>query len=128
MKVEQFIVNVNSQEPEKLIAFYRDIVGLKVDSDFGPGAFMVGSSTFVAFIVEGHSEVKGTTKDPQRVLLNFLVADLASEEVRLKDQGVEFVMNATREPGFGTIATFVDPDGNYCQLPHLAHGNATEKT
>ena len=81
MKVEQFVVNINSQEPEKLISFYRDIVGLAVNSDFGPGAFMVGSSTFVAFIVEGHSEVKGTAK--------------ASEEVRLKDQGVEFVMNAT---------------------------------
>ena len=119
MKVEQFVVNVNSQDPEKLIAFYRDIVGLKVNPDFGPGAFMVGSSTFVAFIVEGHNEMKGTTKEPQRVLLNFLVTDLASEELRLKDQGVKFVMSATREPGFGTIATFVDPDGNYCQLMAL---------
>ena len=121
MKVEQFVVNVNSEEPEKLIAFYRDIVGLKVNPDFGPGAFMAGSSTFVAFIVEGHSKVKGTTKDPQRVLLNFFVIDLASEETRLQGQGVEFAMNATREPGFGTIATFVDPDGNYCRLIELEH-------
>jgi predicted enzyme related to lactoylglutathione lyase len=119
VKVEQFVVNVNSQEPEKLIAFYRDIVGLAVNSDFGPGAFMAGSSSFVALIVEGHSEVKGATKEPQRVLLNFLVTDLASEEARLKDQGVAFVMSATREPGFGTVATFVDPDGNYCQLMEL---------
>ena len=119
MKVEQFVVNVNSQEPEKLITFYRDIVGLRVNPDFGPGAFMVGSSSFVALIVEGHSEVKGATKDPQRVLLNFLVTDLTSEQTRLKDQGVRFVMSATREPGFGTIATFVDPDGNYCQLMAL---------
>ena len=119
MKVEQFVVNVNSQEPEKLIAFYRDIVGLRVNPDFGPGAFMVGSSSFVALIVEGHSEVKGATKEPQRVLLNFLVTDLASEETRLKDQGVRFVTSATREPGFGTIATFIDPDGNYCQLMEL---------
>jgi predicted enzyme related to lactoylglutathione lyase len=112
MEVEQFVVNVNSQEPEKLIAFYRDIVGLRVNPDFGPGAFMAGSSTFAALIVEGHSEVKGATKEPQRVLLNLLVTDLAAEEARLKDQGARFVMSATREPGFGTIATFIDPDGN----------------
>ena len=119
MRVEQFVVNINSQEPEKLIAFYRDIVGLKVNAELGPGAFMAGSSTFVALIVEGHSDVKGTTKEPQRVLLNFLVNDLASEEVRLKELGVEFVMSATKEPGFGTVATFVDPDGNYCQLMEM---------
>ena len=119
MKAEQFVVNINSQEPDKLIAFYRDTVGLTVNADFGPGAFMVGSSQFVAFIVEGHSDVKGTTKEPQRVLLNFLVTDLTSEEVRLKHQGVEFVMSATKEPGFGMVATFVDPDGNYCQLMEL---------
>ena len=119
MKVGQFVVNVNSQEPEKLIAFYRDVVGLTVNPDFGPGAFIVGSSTFVAFIVEGHSEVRGATKEPHRVLLNFIVSDLAAEETRLKEQGVEFVMSGTKEPGFGTIATFVDPDGNYCQLMEL---------
>jgi len=119
MKVEQFVVNINSQEPDKLIAFYRDTVGLTVNSEFGPGAFMAGSSSFVSLIVEGHSEVTGPTKEPQRVLLNFLVPDIAAEEARLKDQGVEFVMSATREPGFGTIATFVDPDGNYCQLMEL---------
>ena len=119
MKVEQFVVNVNSQDPERLIAFYRDVLGLTVNTEIGPGAFMVGSSSFVSFIVEGHSEVEGQTKEPQRLLLNFLVSDLASEEARLKEQGVTFVMSATREPGFGTVATFVDPDGNYCQLMEL---------
>jgi hypothetical protein len=73
---------------------------------------MAGSSSFIALIIEGHSEVLGTTKEPQRVLLNFLVTDLASEERRLKEQGVEFVMSATKEPG-------LDLDGNYCQLMEL---------
>ncbi len=119
MKIDQFVVNVNSEQPEKLIGFYRDIVGLTPNPDFGPGAFMAGSSTFIALIIEGHNEVKGATKEPQRVLLNFLVSDLASEETRLEEQGVKFVMSATKEPGFGTIATFRDPDGNYCQLMEL---------
>jgi predicted enzyme related to lactoylglutathione lyase len=119
MKVEQFVVNVNSRQPEPLIAFYRDIVGLSVNAEFGPGAFMAGSSTFVAFIIEGHSEIQGVTKEPQRVLLNFFVRDLVSQEARLKERGVKFIMSATKEPGFGTVATFLDPDGNYCQLMEL---------
>ena len=119
MKVHQFVVNINSEQPETLIAFYRDIVGLTPNEEMGPGAFMAGSSSFIALIIEGHCEVKGAAKEPQRVLLNFLVNDLASEEARLKEQGVEFIMSATKEPGFGTIATFLDPDGNYCQLMEL---------
>ena len=119
MNVEQFVVNVNSAEPEKLIAFYRDTVGLAVNAEMGPGAFMAGSSSFVALIIEGHSDIKGPTKEPSRVLLNFLVSDLASEEARLKAAGVDFTMGATKEPGFGTIATFTDSDGNLCQLMQL---------
>jgi hypothetical protein len=41
---------------------------------------MVGSSNFVALIIQGHSEVRGVTEEPRRVLLNFFVSDLASEE------------------------------------------------
>jgi|SRR4029453_11595300 predicted enzyme related to lactoylglutathione lyase len=119
MRVEQFVVNINSQQPDTLVAFYRDTLGLTVNPDFGPGAFMAGSSSFISLIVEGHSEVNGPTKEPHRVLLNFLVADIAAEEARLKEQGVRFIMDATTEPGFGTVATFVDPDGNYCQLMEL---------
>jgi predicted enzyme related to lactoylglutathione lyase len=119
LKVDQFVVNVNSERPERLIAFYRDIVGLTPNPDIGTGAFMAGSSSFIALIIEGHSEVTGSTKEPQRVLLNFLVSDLASEEERLRRHGVNFIMGATVEPGFGTVATFTDPDGNYCQLMQL---------
>ncbi len=115
MKVDQFVVNINSEQPETLIAFYRDIVGLRPNEEMGTGAFMAGSSSF---IIEGHSEVKGATKEPQRVLLNFLVSDLASEETRLKEQGVQFIMSATVKP-HGLFATFLDPDGNYCQLVEL---------
>ena len=119
MQVNQFVTNINSAQPEKMIDFYRDIVGLTVNPDFGPGAFMAGSSDFIALIIEGHSDVSGPTKDPQRVMLNFLVDDVAAEQQRLEAQGVDFIRPATEEPGFGIIATFADPDGNYCQLMQL---------
>ncbi len=119
MDVEHFVVNVNSAAPEKLIEFYRDVVGLTVNAEMGPGAFMAGSASFIALIIEGHDDVQGPTKEPSRVLLNFFVSDLASEESRLKSAGVNFTMDATKEPGFGTVATFTDPDGNLCQLMEL---------
>jgi predicted enzyme related to lactoylglutathione lyase len=116
MMVDQFVVGVNSEQPEKLIAFYRDTVGLTPGP--APGAFLAGSSSFFALIIGDHSELRGVAKEPQRVLLNFFVGDVASEEARLKQQGVEFIKSATKHPG-ATIATFLDPDGNYCQLLQL---------
>jgi predicted enzyme related to lactoylglutathione lyase len=119
MDVQQFVVNVNSEQPERLIAFYRDAIGLAVNEAFGPGAFMAGSSNFIALIIEGHDGVRGTTKEPQRLMLNFLVADARAEQRRLEGKGVTFVRGATVEPGFGVVATFQDPDGNLCQLMQL---------
>jgi predicted enzyme related to lactoylglutathione lyase len=114
MKVDQLIVNVNSEQPEKLIAFYRDIVGLTPSLDFDePGVFSIGTAMF---IVEGHSEVQGRTKEPQRVLLNFVVDNVAAEQKRLEAGGIVFTRSAAKEPGIGVFATFLDPDGNSCQL------------
>jgi len=50
------------------------------------------------------------------MLLNFFVEDLAAEQARLEGHGVEFVRKAGKEYWGGVISTFVDPDGNYCQL------------
>jgi predicted enzyme related to lactoylglutathione lyase len=116
MQVDQFVMSLNSEQPEAMIAFYRDKVGLTPNADFGPGAFMAGSSNFIALIIEGHDGVKGATKEPERTALNFFVADAAAEQKRLEGLGVTFVRSAAEEPGFGIVATFEDPDGNYCQL------------
>jgi len=61
-------------------------------------------------VIDGHSETKGATKEPQRMLVNFFVDDL---------QGVTFIRTAGREEWGGVISTFLDPDGNYCQLIEL---------
>ena len=77
---------------------------------------LLKARTFIALIIEGHSEVVGATKEPQRVLFNFLVEDVVSEQARLEAAGVDFVVPLHEEPGFGLISTFVDPAGNYGQL------------
>jgi predicted enzyme related to lactoylglutathione lyase len=119
MHVQQFVVNVNSADPERLASFYRDVVGLEPAPDVGPGAFMAGSSSFIALIIEGHDAIRGPAVEPARVLLNFFVADAAAEQRGLQAKGVHFSREATLEPGFGYVATFADPDGNTCQLMQL---------
>jgi predicted enzyme related to lactoylglutathione lyase len=113
MPIESLLVNVNSEDPERLRKFYADIVGLPRNPDMGEGAFMAGQ---VPFIVDGHSEVHGATKEPPRVLLNLFVDDLASEQKQLEGRGVKFSRSAGREEWGGIISTFADPDGNYVQI------------
>ena len=113
MKVTQCIVNLNSGDPDKLGAFYRDVIGLEGNPDIGPNAFNAGGTTFM---IDGHSEVSGTNNDAPRVLINFFVDDLNAEQSRLESAGVEFIRTAGKEEWGGVISTFVDPDGNYGQL------------
>ena len=119
MHVNHFVVSVNSADPERLVTFYRDVVGLEPAPEVTPGAFRVGSSQFIDFIVESHDAISGPTAEPARVFLNFMVDDAAAEHARLKAQGVPFSRDASPEPGFGVIATFSDPDGNTCQLMQM---------
>ena len=116
MKVNAFNVNVCSEQPERLIGFYRDVVGLQPMPQISAGAFLAGNA---ALLVDGHSEVKGSAREPERILLTFTVDDATAEQRRLEAAGVKFVRPATREPWGGLVATFLDLDGNYCQLNQM---------
>ncbi len=106
-------LNLGSPEPERLVAFYRDTLGLTPAPEMSPGAFALGSGFL---IVSSHSEVAGPATDATRYLINFVVDDLDAEQARLEAGGVEFVRSKGEEPWGGRISTFLDPDGNYCQL------------
>jgi predicted enzyme related to lactoylglutathione lyase len=113
MNVTNFFVAVNSEQPDRLREFYREVVGLQPQPEMGPGAFQVGGGVFA---IGPHSEVRGATKEPPRVLYDFFVDDLAAEQKRLEGKGVKFIRSAGREPWGGIISTFADPDGNYVQI------------
>jgi predicted enzyme related to lactoylglutathione lyase len=117
MKVNHVVVNLNSEEPEALIRFYEEVVGMEPRSDIGPGAFAAGGE--FALIIEAHANVRGQAKEPARVLLNLMVDDAASEQRRLEAAGVPVVRPLYEEPGVGMFATFSDPDGNLLQLVEL---------
>jgi resuscitation-promoting factor RpfA len=106
-----------TEDVKKLAPFYRDTLGLKT-SDVGDdfAVFDLGGSQQLA--LGNHSEVKGRSKEPNRVMVNLDVDDIQSEYERLRAKGVQFV----REPSVEAtadgmiIATLQDPDGNTLQL------------
>lgn len=112
MKANMLVTNVNSADPERLTAFYKDVVGLSHDPN--SGGFVISESAM--FVIDAHSDITGATKEPARVLLSFFVDDIAAEEERLKAAGVEFSRSQGKEEWGGTFSTFKDPDGNYVQL------------
>ncbi len=113
MKINNFHIQITSENPDRLRSFYRDTVGLPTVPEMGDGAFAVGGANL---FVDGHSETRGQTKEPQRMLVDLVVDDVAAEQVRLEGQGVNFIRREGKEEWGGTISTFLDPDGNYCQL------------
>ncbi len=114
MHVNQLIININSDQPAALMAFYRDVVGLPPHPDRNRESTLIAGGAELVF--DSHSEVHGHTPQPQRILLNLFVDDLAAEQARIEAQGVTFIRTAGREPWGGIISTFADADGNYCQL------------
>ena len=114
MKTTSFVITVGSDQPEALVAFYRDVVQLTPHPIIGEGAFEIAPGA--SFMIDGHSEINGKAKEPARVLIDFFVDDLAAEQARLKAQGVKFIREEGAEYWGGVISTFTDPDGNYVQL------------
>ena len=114
MNASQLIVNINSHQPEELKRFYREVVGLPPHPDPNRESTFVAGGTEI--VIDSHSEVKSQSAQPQRILLNFFVEDIAREQQRLEDAGVEFIRKQGREYWGGVISTFRDPDGNFLQL------------
>jgi predicted enzyme related to lactoylglutathione lyase len=82
-------------------------------ANMGEGTLDIGGQ---ALGFDAHSDINGGTKEPARVLLDLFVDDVAAEQARLEKSGVKFIRTQGREEWGGIISTFLDPDGNYCQI------------
>ncbi len=114
MKVNQVILNINSERPAELMRFYADVVGLPRHPDVNRESTLVAAGMEIVF--DKHSDISGQAGHPARMLLNLFVDDLAAEQQRIESHGVPFIRSAGREYWGGVISTFADPDGNYVQL------------
>ena len=99
---------------ERLLPFYRDVLGLALHSLHPDWAvFRFGEMRLNLGI---HSQVHGRSRDPYRVMVHLGTSDIHGLHQRLRAQGVEFLRPPEREEWGGWVATFVDPDGNVLQL------------
>lgn len=112
-----------TEDVERLAAFYRDVLGLKVHSEHeGFVAFDVGPGLRLS--VGRHNRVHGSSREPFRVMVNLRVADVHAAHKTLAAKGVPFIRAPEREDWGGLVATLQDPDGNTLQLlqfPQLAN-------
>ena len=111
---------LSSESAKKLAQFYREVVGLEQGDVMEIGEnkeegyeFKIGT---VGIFIMDHSEVKGKSSQPQRVMFNLEVDDIEKEVDRVKGAGAKVVADTYHLEGYGYIATFEDVDGNYFQL------------
>jgi predicted enzyme related to lactoylglutathione lyase len=105
---------IGSEDPQRLVDYYTKLFGEPAFADGGYTGWQIGSG----FVTVGpHSEVKGQSAHPGRIIWNIETPDVKGEFDRLLAAGAMVV----KEPyGFedqpGQIATLADPDGNLFQL------------
>jgi len=106
-------IMIGSENVAALASFYEKVFQKKpdmVEGDFS--GWMVGG-TF--FSVGSHSEIKGKSSEPQRMMFNFETSEVKEEFERIKNVGAT-VIKEPYELGGAWIATLADSDGNYFQL------------
>ena len=104
-----------TEDMSRLLPFYRDVLGLKPQME-NEGFVAFEASSGAALALGAHSEVKGRSQDPYRMMVDLQVDDCQAEYERLSKQGVEFLKAPGKEGDGAIIATLFDPDGNILQL------------
>lgn len=107
---------LSSDQPNVLAEFYEKVLNKKPDMKEDSWAGWKIGTLF--FGVGPHSEVKGQTKEPQRIMFNMETKSVKEEFQRVKDLGAKVIKELYEMEGMKDmwIATFADPDGNYFQL------------
>ncbi|MEO8611467.1 MAG: VOC family protein [Chloroflexota bacterium] len=106
-------IMIGTAQSKVMAAFYEKVFGRPADMTEGDWhMWQVGSC---AISIGEHSEVKGQSKEPSRIMLNLETKAVKEEFERLKNANATIVKEPY-EMGGGWIATLADPDGNFIQL------------
>jgi len=106
-------IMIGTSQPTALGEFYEKVFGRPADMTEGGWYMWQAGSSSIS--IGEHSEVKGQSKEPARMILNLETTAVKEEFERLKNLNVT-VVKEPYEMGGGWIATLADPDGNYVQL------------
>ncbi len=113
-----------SENPDKLMQFYRDILGLELEkkldipNDYG---YMFQVNKDMKIWIGRHSEVHGSSKEPDRMIHNLFTDEVQSWYKKVRDAGMNIVKKPELTP-FATkdnpvyVCTWDDPEGNRWQF------------
>ncbi len=113
LEVKTHGIILGTERFEECVVFYRDALGLPVwyvkDKlvclRFGDGYLMIETGGVA------RNERKSQAENP--TMLRFNVRDVAASAELLRQQGVNVDLQTY---SWGTVGTFIDPDGNTCEL------------
>lgn len=111
--VRNFGIILGTERFDECLRFYRDTLGLPVWFEknslvclrFGDGYLMIETGGVSS---EGR---KANSQNP--TMLRFNVDDVRAVAGMLRENGVDVQV---KEYDWGTVGTFLDPDGNACEL------------
>lgn len=112
-------ITLSSPSAKSLAKFYKEMLGLKqtFEAVMGENMDIFGfEMTGCNLYIVDDPEVKGKSKDPNRVIFNLEVGDIEKEVKKLKDQGVKQITELHHIEDWGYVSAFEDTDGNYIQL------------
>jgi lactoylglutathione lyase len=112
-KVRTYGIILGTERFEACVAFYRDVLGLPVWFEksqlvclrFGDGYLMIETGGFARDTRKSQSE--------NPTMLRFNVDDVIAAANELRQRGVAVDI---QHFAWGTVGTFVDPDGNACEF------------
>jgi predicted enzyme related to lactoylglutathione lyase len=106
---------IGSEDPKRLVDYYTRLFGEPAMADGGYTGWLIGSG----FVTVGpHSEVKGRSAHPGRIIWNIETPDVQGVFERFRAAGAIVVREPYSFEGYpdSRIATLADPDDNYFQL------------
>ncbi len=106
-------IMIGTSQPAVLAAFYEKVFARP--ADMVEDTWHMWQAGSCALSIGEHSEVKGQSKEPARIIINIETKQVKEEFDRLKNLSVT-IIKEPYEMGGGFIATLADPDGNLVQL------------
>jgi predicted enzyme related to lactoylglutathione lyase len=103
---------VGTSQVKEMADFYKKVFGKPADMVDGDWHGWATKSCF--FSIGSHSEVRGISENPNRMIINFETEDVKGEFTRIS--AFAKVIKEPYQMGDAWIATLADPDGNYFQL------------
>ena len=116
----QFIsaILLRTYEPDRLVQFYRDVLGIPLESEAHDGF----ATHFAGELGDTHFAIHDAAEAPARsesFKLAFAVTSLDATIAALESAGFQ-TLYSPKSTGFAVMTAVLDPDANYIELTELS--------